>query len=208
MIYIKHTEVLDGKVSVVEIEGPLNSRTSPDFEEYINRLLEKKKHFILLNAAKLEYVSSEGIGLILFIQKKISENNGSFIIFNLPREIFSFYSLLGFDKIFRIAESRIEALQIMDRQLELREQGIQPETYESTDFAEKKTVDVQVSGEVSRSEDTVQKKAGTGTGGFTPFVVECTGCGALVRVKQSGDFLCPDCNREFTVSDDRTITFH
>ena len=122
-VVINHAEILDNKVAVVEIDGPLDSHTSPDFEEYINQILAKSILFILFDAGKMTYVSSEGIGLLLFLQRKISEANGFFVLFNLSGEILTLYRLLGFDKVFRIAESRADALQIMDRQMELRESG-------------------------------------------------------------------------------------
>mgnify|MGYP000883422475 CR=1 FL=1 len=203
MIFIKHSEVLDGRVVVVEIEGHLDSKTSPDFEQYINRLLEKDKRFILLNSQGLQYISSEGIGLVLLVQKKISEKNGSLIIFNLSHEIRSLYSLLGFDKIFRIAESRIEAMQTMDKQIEL----INMKTGAGNAAGAGP-------GDEPRPRPGDLPEAGQGTAGpagnsgkFTPIIVECAGCGAMVRVRQSGDFLCPECNREFTVEEDRSITF-
>jgi anti-anti-sigma factor len=205
MIFIKHADALDGRIAIVDIEGPLDGKTSPDLEDYINRLLEKEKYFILLNAQKLEYVSSEGIGLVLFIEKKISERNGAFIIFNLPAEIRSFYSLLGFDKIFHIAESRIEAMQIMDRHMELRDKPCAPD-HGGTAAPFRDTPRHEVTD--SESEARQASPAAGSEGGFPPFIVECSGCGALVRVKHSGDYLCPDCNREFSVSDNRTVSFY
>src|SRR4030042_5735425 len=123
-VIINHAEILDNRCAVVAIAGPLDSFTSPDFEDYVNQLLAKNILFILFDAGKMEYVSSEGIGLLLFLQRKISEANGFFVMFNLSSEIQTLYRLLGFDKVFRIAESRAEALQIMDRQREPRDRGV------------------------------------------------------------------------------------
>ena len=207
MIFINHTEVLDGKVAIVDIKGPLNSKTSPDVESYINQLLQKEKYFILLNSAKLEYVSSEGIGLILLIQKKIAERNGSLILFNLPEEIRSLYALLGFDKIFRIAGSRIEAMQIMDKNLELRESQLEmPPRAETEQFREEPPAPVSLH---TDKEDQVSLfEEDQETHEFTPFIFECPHCSTMVRVRQSGNFLCPQCNREFSVNSDRSVTFN
>ena len=120
MVFINHIEVLSGEAAIVEINGPLNGETSPDFETYVNSLLEKRICFILLDAGNLQFVSSEGIGVILFIQKKLSENNGFFIMYNLQDEVQLLYNILGFDKVIKIARSKIDAMETMDKQIELR----------------------------------------------------------------------------------------
>lgn len=195
MIFINHTEVMGGSVAIVKIDGPLDSFTSPDFEEYIGQLLDKKASFILLDALKLDYVSSEGIGVILLIQKRIAEQNGFFIIFNLPDEVRSLYEVLGFDKVFRMARDQAEAMQIMDRQIELRERGggsggRQPEQRGSV--------------EPQADVDSAPTRQGPV---FFPFVIECANCKSLIRIKQSGEYLCPECRAEFTVLPDQTAIF-
>jgi anti-anti-sigma factor len=201
-VVIKHTEIQDKRAAVVEIEGPLDSYTSPDFEDYINQLLDKNILFILFDGGKMEYVSSEGIGLFLFLQKKISELNGFFVMFNVSEEAMTLYRLLGFDKVFRIAESRADALQIMDRQMELREKGIadrpQPGTAETAmpviDFAAS-TVETPAPAPLKTKEKPVKVPEPY----LDSSVVECNNCKSLIRVYHDGSYLCPFCNVEITV---------
>ncbi len=183
---INHVEILDNKVAVVEIDGPLDSHTSPGFEEYINQILAKNILFILFDAGKMTYVSSEGIGLLLFLQRKISEVNGFFVLFNLSAEILTLYRLLGFDKVFRIAESRSDALQIIDRQMELRESGTDedtgPEAMQAPDE------------EPGRTEPSAEQRDEP-----EPGVVKCDNCGVPLRVEPGSDYICPNCNTEFSM---------
>lgn len=211
-MFINHSEILDNRVAVVEIDGPLDSSTSPDFEDYINRLLGRNILFILFDSGKLKYVSSEGIGLLLFLQRKISEANGFFVIFNLPHEILALYALLGFDKVFRIAQDRAEALQIIDRQMELRERGYsaRDEAAASVTAAGSAGAGMEPFTEIAapRSAQASQEQvpssavAEATSGGNQPLsrIVECTNCRSLMRVSRDGDYLCPHCNTEFTVS--------
>ncbi len=209
---INHAEMLDGRVAVVEVEGPLDSRTSPDFEEYIHRLLEKNLIFILFDAGKVEYVSSEGIGLLIYLQKKISEANGFFVIFNIAGEIMTLYRLLGFDKVFRIADSRAEALQVMDRQMEMRERGETEERPAEDAIAGVSAVreePVPVPEEAGFEEIPVsppvdtglhdEAPAGTPQKGTASRVMKCSSCGTGLRVHNAGDYLCPKCNAPFSV---------
>ncbi len=118
MLFINHREVSDGAVSVIEIKGPLNTATSRDFEEYIDKLLEKGSHHLVFDAANLEHVSSEGIGVMLYIQKKLSSRNGSFVISGLSGEILALYKLLGFDKVLSLATDLDEAMRVLEQQKE------------------------------------------------------------------------------------------
>lgn len=200
---IKHTEIQDRRAAIVEVEGPLDSYTSPDFEDYINQLLDKNILFILFDGGKMDYVSSEGIGLFLFLQKKISEANGFFVMFNVSDEAMTLYRLLGFDKVFRIAESRADALQIMDRQMELREKGMaegpHPDVAETAmppvEFAPS-PIEMPVSAPEPK---TKEKPIKLPEPDLDSSVVECTNCKSLIRVYYDGSYLCPFCNIEITV---------
>ena len=205
---IKHTEILDKRAAVVEVEGPLDSYTSPDFEDYINQLLDKNILFILFDGGTMDYVSSEGIGLFLFLQKKISEANGFFVMFNVADEAMTLYRLLGFDKVFRIAESRADALQIMDRQMELREKGITEEPLPGAAEAAMATADI-AAAPVERPAppavpETKEKTVKAPQEDLGSSIIECTGCRSPIRVYHDGSYLCPYCNTEITVMNRNT----
>jgi anti-anti-sigma factor len=208
MFIIDHTEALDGTVTIVEVKGPLNSETSAAFEEYINKLLDMGKIFILLNAKNLEYISSDGIGLILYIQKKISSNNGYLILFNNPDEINTLYTLLGFNKIFTIVKTQEDALQVMEKQIELRDSSV-PTAHEDTfisDFSD--TYEPLTLEEIGEEKSTDVPDTSEGSVEFdTPIISECSECKSLIRIKRSGAYLCPDCHKEFLVQKDKTIIF-
>jgi anti-anti-sigma factor len=208
MFVIDHTEALDGKVTIVEVKGPLNGETSAAFEEYINKLLDMGKAFILLNAKNLEYISSDGIGLILYIQKKISSNNGYLILFNNPNEIDTLYTLLGFNKIFTIVKTREDAFQIIEKQIELRDSSV-PTSHEDAFISEiSQTYEPLSLEEISEEKSPEVPDTSEGSIEFdTPIISECSECKSLIRIKRSGTYLCPDCHKEFTVQKDKTIIF-
>ncbi len=210
---INHTEMFNGRGAVVEIDGPLDGVSSPGFEDYINKLLAREIVFILFDSGKLHYVSSEGIGQLLFLQRKIYERNGFFVIFNMPHEIMALYTLLGFDKVFRIAGDRAEAIQVMDRQMELRKKGLKEEPPASS--VEEVTIgpaDSMAPQEepaplpIIEEKPKIESEAAVPGPGPAPDaarprerIVECANCKSVTRVSRDGDYLCPRCNREFTV---------
>lgn len=128
MLLIDHMEILDGKGVVVSLEGSLNGETSPDFEGYINNLLSRDTRYILFDAGDLASVSSAGFGVLIFMQKKVSSHDGYVIIFNLNQQLATLFRILGFDRVLNMATSRIEAMETMDRQIEMREDEPHPST--------------------------------------------------------------------------------
>jgi len=206
MFFIDHTEALEGRVTVVEVKGPLNSETSQAFEEYINKLLEKDKLFILFNASQLEYISSSGIGLMLYLQKKISSQNGYFVLFNLPGEINTLFSLLGFTKIFIIVHTREEAFQIIEKQIELRHSSVSA-THEDAFISDLSHHDEPLQLEEVEGSPEPENIPVESIEFESPIIAECSECKSLIRIRRSGSYLCPDCHKEFTVQRDKTIIF-
>ena len=198
MVFINHNEVLQNTAAIVSIDGSLESETSPDLEEYINQLLYKNILFIMLDARSLTFISSAGFGVILFLQKRIAEKNGFFVIFNLNTEVQTLFNLLGFDKVFRIAHDRADAIQIMDRQLELHEKG---------NYVE---MNADIIPELSLNENegkSVISPPGETEGFRNPIIIECISCKSLIRVKERGEYQCPDCKTEFSVARDMSVSF-
>ncbi len=203
MIFINHTEDLGGKVIVIDIKGELNSETSADFEEYINQLMLKKKLFLIINALGLKYISSAGFGVFLYIQKKLTVANGFFIICSISEEIFALYKLLGFDRILKIAADKDEALSIIKKQISLI----------GSDVADKPKGNA--ASRPDSADNKIGKPATVESVNVTPVVnefehpiiLECAECKSMIRVKKSGNYICPDCKAEFLVEPDQTVIF-
>jgi anti-sigma B factor antagonist len=179
-------EIVDGKTAVVEIDGPLDSITSPGVEDYINSLLGKDIKHVLLDGEKMKYVSSEGIGLLLFLGKKISELDGIFIFFNLTAEIHTLFRLLGFDAKFLITGSRQDAFSLLEREIERPIGGAGATLGAGAAFVEAGSAEIKPA---SVGEDYV----------FEGTVVACANCNNPVRVFKDGTYLCPHCNTEITI---------
>jgi len=186
-VVLSHADILDGRGAVVEMDGSLDSFTSPDFEAYIDKLLSKNILFILFDATNMTYASSEGIGLLLFLEKRISETNGFFMIFNLSDEMRTLFGVLEFDKYLHMAPSRAEALRDAERRLGMQKTGGREEagTVRAPAAADQPPVG---SGPLFEERDT---HGGT--------VVECTQCGSPVRVFNDAAYLCPHCCAEFRI---------
>ena len=229
MLFIQHTEIQKNTV-VVNVEGPLDSETSPDFEDYISQLLNNGYRFIILDAENLQWLSSEGIGVTVLIQKRIAELNGAFVVFNLSQEIISLYRILGFDKIIHIADNKSQALDIIQKQIDMRADepagNVSPVDEFSLDLPDRE--DLAGNPDFASFDERVDENPGQdkhpendSTAGdddifipasgvevvFDPFVIECAKCASLIRIRKTGEYMCPSCKTEFTVMEDQTVIF-
>ena len=89
----------DQNVSIVEMVGKLDSLTSPAAQEQIMANLQPGKEFVI-NAARLEYVSSAGIRVLLLIAKKLAAQGGKAVLAGLSAEVKDVMAMTGFDHMF------------------------------------------------------------------------------------------------------------
>ncbi|MCU0822338.1 MAG: STAS domain-containing protein [Spirochaetes bacterium] len=208
MFFINHTETVKDKIVVVEVNGPLNSETCHGFESYIDQIIGDKKLLIIIDAEKLEFVSSVGIGAFIYSQKKIISNNGFMIICNLSDETTSLFKLLGFDKVFMIAGSKDEAFDIMNRQLEIRSEEMSRPQQAKTAVAEMNLeIDTEAAAGVPSGSEVTLEGTQDSPEFDSPIILECAECKSIIRIKRAGSYMCPDCKTDFSVDRDQTIIF-
>jgi anti-anti-sigma factor len=58
----------------------------------------------VVNFANLDYISSAGMGVLLGVQKRLSDAGHSLTLVNMNRHIREIFRIAGFDNIFRIEE--------------------------------------------------------------------------------------------------------
>ena len=94
------TKVENGTL-FIELEGRLDTVTS---QELINQLpAEKRQNLdIDLDFAKLEYISSAGLRLLVLFKKEAQATNNKMVIRNINEVVKEIFSVTGFDKILKI----------------------------------------------------------------------------------------------------------
>lgn len=223
MIFIDHQELSGGKVSLLALKGKLDSETAGDFESFVAQLLENGKRFILIEVEELEYCSSAGIGLLLYLQKKIVAAEGMMAIAGASEEISTLFAILGLDRLISLTENRKEGQVLLEKHMQFRETAkrhkeskvteSKPQPLDEFEILEEEKQSEGIHATPSRMENLVSK-------GITkdierrnsaefeiPLVVECAECGTFTRVLRSGTYLCPECHTEFSVEKDQTIIF-
>ena len=77
----------NGKETVINLSGQLDTLTSIDLEKEIAPILQGEVQTVVLNGAELTYISSAGLRLLLMLQKGMKNKGGSFRLKNIQNDI-------------------------------------------------------------------------------------------------------------------------
>ena len=91
----------EGSKLTVALTGRLDTTTSPALEAEMKSSLDGVTELVF-DFAKLEYISSAGLRVLLFTQKTMSPK-GSFVILNVHPDIMEVFDITGFSDIFTFA---------------------------------------------------------------------------------------------------------
>lgn len=92
---------LNGNTLTVGIEGRLDTTTAPTLEAELKNSLNDVSELVL-DLAKLEYISSAGLRVLLSAQK-VMNAQGSMKIINVIPEVMEVFEITGFTDILTIA---------------------------------------------------------------------------------------------------------
>ena len=98
-------------VTVVEMEGNLDTNTSVDAQDYINGLIDEGSTKLLTDFSKVDFVSSAGLRVLLSTAKRLGGVGGSLRICGLNEAVDEVFEISGFSTILDVFPSRDEALQ-------------------------------------------------------------------------------------------------
>ena len=94
------TKVENGTLFIA-LEGRLDTVTSQELANSLPN--EKRRNLDLdLDFAKLQYVSSAGLRLLVLFKKEAQATNNKMVIRNINEVVKEIFSVTGFDKIFKI----------------------------------------------------------------------------------------------------------
>jgi anti-anti-sigma factor len=97
----------------IAIEGRLDADSSPEAETIVKEALESETNRLLFNLAKLEYLSSAGLRVLLSAAKEMRRRDGKIVLCSLNEFVKEIFEVSGFQSLIPITdsvESGIESL--------------------------------------------------------------------------------------------------
>ena len=74
-------------VYIVELNGSLDTATHHELEKELQEILDIKAKAVIMNMAGVKYISSVGIGVIVWLKNELERRNASFTMTNLQPQI-------------------------------------------------------------------------------------------------------------------------
>ena len=90
----------DGDTYTVLVEGRLDTLTSPQLDEEINKIIEDAKKLIF-DLDKLAYISSAGLRVLLGAAQQM-DGKGEMVLIHVSEAIREIFDVTGFIQIFNI----------------------------------------------------------------------------------------------------------
>ncbi len=90
---------------VLEINSELNIKNAYKLKLIIDQMLDEKKHKLLLNLSNLNYMESVGLGVLIYIKKKIAEVKGECKFVIPSNRIKKLISMVNLDRYFEVYNS-------------------------------------------------------------------------------------------------------
>ncbi len=104
---IERQEVDD--VTVVRLEGNLDTNTSTETEAYLSKAIEDGAAKIVVSFEKVDFVSSAGLRVLLATAKRLG-GGGSLMICGLNETVAEVFEISGFSTILNVFPSEADAL--------------------------------------------------------------------------------------------------
>ncbi len=97
-------------ILIVSISGRIDALTAPELEKAIVSRIEEGAIKMLFDLQELEYISSAGLRVFLFVAKRLNTLKGRVVFCSLQKLIEDVFRVSGFYSLFSIYEERQEAM--------------------------------------------------------------------------------------------------
>ena len=198
----------NGKAAVLECRAPIEGDYAAEIKRTADLLLSKGVTSMILDLSDAGHVASNGLSVIVSLNKRMKGTQGQFILAGMNRETMAVFSLLGFSHdcvCVQTAEAAHEMVEKVSGGAFAHAQTEKPPvTEEPSPVSEEAKAELQTEPAQVPGEPTLQEGE---TVFAQPLIVECEECSSFVRVHSSGQFMCPSCHVEFHVERDGTVIF-
>ena len=109
-------ELKENEVSIVAIEGRLDSATATDFESKLLGLINQGERRMCIDCSGLTYLNSTALRGFLVVAKQMGSVGGKLVISDLCPSTRKVFEVIGFTKIITLLPTREEALQYLSGQ--------------------------------------------------------------------------------------------
>jgi anti-sigma B factor antagonist len=104
------TETVEDKVTILSINGRLDSNSSTELESHIFDKIENSANHFIIDCANLDYITSAGLRVLNKTAKKLRTTQGKLVLCTMADYVKEVFEIAGFDRFLPIVPSREDAL--------------------------------------------------------------------------------------------------
>jgi anti-sigma B factor antagonist len=97
-------------VAVIRVRGFLDAHTFEKLEEAIREVYDAGCYKLVVDLAKVDYISSAGAGVFIGARSESQENGGDVVLLKPTEGVREVFELLGLTQIFKVAEDEASAV--------------------------------------------------------------------------------------------------
>jgi stage II sporulation protein AA (anti-sigma F factor antagonist) len=100
-------------VLLLHLEGQINGNNATSLEQELKASIEQERHGIALDFTEVDYISSAGLRVVLWLSKQLlqRDRSGALALYGLRENVMGIFEMCGFTDILTIVESQEEALE-------------------------------------------------------------------------------------------------
>ena len=108
---MKITQSQKDDITVLSIEGRLDTLSSSELQASLQGLINGGQHQILIDCTELEFISSSGLRVLLSAGKQLNSLRGKIALCALKDRIKEVFDIAGFTMLFSIFSDETAALE-------------------------------------------------------------------------------------------------
>lgn len=97
-------------VTIIAPDGRIDTTTSSAVEDALNRTVAQGARDLLVDFARVDYISSAGLRVFLVLAKRTKNAKGRLVLCGMPEPVRQVFHLAGFMPLFKVEPSRAAAL--------------------------------------------------------------------------------------------------
>ncbi len=97
-------------VTIIAPHGRIDTTTSGTVDEALRRAVDAGARDLLVDFARVDYISSAGLRVFLVLAKRMKDLKGQLVLCGLPEPVRQVFHLAGFMPLFTVEPSRATAL--------------------------------------------------------------------------------------------------
>ena len=107
------TQSSNGGITVVSLTGRFDAQSAGQVDASLQQAVQGAAARLVVDMAKVEYVSSAGLRVLLAVAKKVGSGGGRLVLCGLQPYVLEVFEVAGFTAIFQIMPDASQALASM-----------------------------------------------------------------------------------------------